>query len=65
MYLVSLFGGEKYQNKKKSHVASGMAFGHVCVGVGVVEEANGWRLVVNKLKRRSPLPLRLLTFRCR
>jgi hypothetical protein len=29
-----LFGGGKYQ-KRKSHVASGMAFGHVCVGVGV------------------------------
>ena len=26
---------------------------YVCDGVGVVEEANGWRVVVNRLKRRS------------
>jgi hypothetical protein len=31
-------GGGKYQ-KRKSPVASGMAFGHVCVGGGVVEVA--------------------------
>ena len=33
-----LLGGGKYQ-KRKSPVASGMAFGHVRVGVGVVEVA--------------------------
>ena len=32
------FGGGKYQ-KEKSPVASGVAFGHGCVGVGVVEVA--------------------------
>jgi hypothetical protein len=32
-----LVGGGKYQNKKKSPVASALAVEHVCVGVGVVE----------------------------
>jgi hypothetical protein len=31
------FGGEGSTKKIKSPVASGMAFGNVCVGVGVVE----------------------------
>jgi hypothetical protein len=31
-----LVGGGKFPKKIKSPVASEMAFGHVCVGVGVV-----------------------------
>jgi hypothetical protein len=33
------FGGRKVPKKSKSPVATGLAFGHVCVGVGVLEVA--------------------------
>jgi hypothetical protein len=49
-------GGRKYQKKRKSPASAYFGFGHVCIGVGVVEVAVWCRHYMSEiLVERKPI----------